>query len=274
MGIQTQRNIPTIPMKYLGLRVMMWLNHFIHRLYAVHVKEYVPYGFRSHVFVMRVTGGWPMAGARDSRWYPCLSITLFTFVALIYPLSAFINIFFARTIEGSMQQCFLAQICWANAFRAAALYRRRDNIRQLFRIHTEFTLADDDHQTQQNAGNNPNIHVTLTILFFISWCNNVLQILYLSPEERAFPSTLHLPYELAHHRLVYLTVLMYQLLCSLIIVFWVAMGDTFSVALINTACGHLTLLQERLRSLGSNGDELVVYKGLVECCERYETCLR
>lgn len=109
---------------------------------------------------------------------------------------------------------------------------------------------------------NYHIHIIMTVLYAMSLFNDTAQIVYSEPAQRTLPSTSRLPYEFA--LTMYSPVLGYQMMCVFVIVFWVAMLDTFPVA----------LMKERLRNLGSVGNDLKFYKGLLECCERSEDCLR
>lgn len=105
----------------------------------------------------------------------------------------------------------------------------------------------------------------------------MVQSLLAAPEEAHWRSTTHLPYEFTQRRTVYWTVFAYEAMTGLGLVIWASMEDPFYVALINMNCGHLIELKERLSRLGADGiddNDLLFYKELVECCKRYEGCLR
>lgn len=256
---------------------MEWLKRTIGRLYATLVKDEIPFGFRSHVFVMRITGIRPTA--TDSPLYKWLTIAYFLFVGIIFPLSLFMNTLFAHSIEEALEPLLIALLCWANASKAAVIYWHRNSIRDISRIHADL-LRDADrnaaNEHEQIGRKNFNIHAVLTILYFMSWCSDVARTIFLPSEEGTLLSTSCLPFEFADSRLVYFTVLVYQFIGALAMCMcmWVAMMDALPIALIITACGHVAQLKQRLRNLGSKGDNLKFYDGVVECCERYEGCLR
>lgn len=55
----------------------------------------------------------------------------------------------------------------------------------------------------------------------------------------------------------------------------VATQDSLFVAMVNIVCGHVRQLKVRLRHLGEDdGDNSKFYKDLMDCCKRYEECLR
>lgn len=255
---------------------LVWLKGVCNRIYAItNMEENIRRGFPSHIFMMRVSGIWPMAN--DSRWYKWLTIAYFLFAGILFPLSLFVNIFYDISIESAMGQCFTALVCGGGAFKTGVMYWQRKSIRDLFRIHAGLLRDVVGHHTasyDRIARMNVRLHTILGTLYAGSWCNCFMQSLFYAPDRRLFASTLYLPYEFARNHAVFSTLLMYQLVFSLLINLWLSTQDILPVALINITCFHVTQLKERLRTLGSEVDDLMYYKGLVECCQRYDDCLR
>lgn len=74
---------------------------------------------------------------------------------------------------------------------------------------------------------------------------------------------------------------MYQVVACLIFsVLETGMQDSLYVGLMYTGCGHLDELKRRLANLGTtqfdDGEnrDFRFYKDLMDCCRRYENCLR
>lgn len=244
----------------------------IARIYGAQVTENVPLGFRLQIFLRRVMGLWPMAD--DSRWYKWLTISFFLLVAIIFPITIFVNIFYANSIDDAMEQCFISLTCIVNTLKAGVVYWRLHSVRELFQIHAKLLRGGEYGAKIHNriARSNIRIHLIISFLYMSSWCNNVVQVVFFDSEK---PSMYTARLSIANNnRSVYYSVLIYQIVMGFGDTLWVAMEDTFPVVLINTACGHIRQLKERLRYLGSEGDDLLFYKGVVECCECYENCLR
>lgn len=257
----------------------MWISRWFYA--RTQLDGSIPIGFSTHVFVLRITGLWPMP-RHDSPWYYRLTIAIFLLTGLIYPVSLTVNIFFANTIEEAMDHVFLSSTVWLTAIKAAVVYWRRDSIHDLFRIHVGLlksaTSNTDTYETV--IRNNVRVHLAMATLYHLTSFVFVVQSCFSQREDSLWPSTLHFPYAFAQKRSVYWIVLVYQMICGQSITVWVAVQDAFFIALIGTVCHHVAQLKQRLRHLGggrvdSNNDrDLLFYKGLVECCRHYEACLR
>lgn len=257
-----------------------WFNRVVAQIYAIHIKEIIPFGFQSHVFLMRVTGIWPTTN--DSRWYKWLTIAFFLFVGVLFPFTMFVNIFMVNTIQEAMDHSFLSLSCWTSAFKACVIYQRRDSLRKLFIIHGN--LCDDSSNRHKErldriAWINIRIHTALMTLYFLTTCTVVIQVIFAEPMQGFFSSTSHFPYAWARQRSVYLIVLVFQIVCALGIVAWTAIEDSLSIGLINTICGHVAELKERLEAVGTIATEgvpknLNFYRELIDCCKRYAIYLR
>lgn len=251
-----------------------WIKRAVGQMYAAVVKEPIPPGFKSHVFVMLVIGEWPMVD--DSRWYKWLTIAFFTSVGILYPLSMFVNLFFVNSMREVIETLFISFTCCATAIKAAIIYWRRDIIQELFHIHEDRLcgLRSNVVNNYQVARMNLRVHTILTFLYHSSIYSGLIQIMVLEPEKCFCTSTSRFPYEFAQQRTVYSAVLVYQLLNGLGAIIWVAMQDALAFAFINTVCGHVAQLKERLQRLGRENDDWLFYKNLAECCQYYEDCLR
>lgn len=247
---------------------------WFHRIYASQVKEEIPYGFQSHVLVMRMTGVWPTA--TDPSWYKWLTAVYFVMVGISLPLLVFSNIFVASTIEEAMDHIFTSLSFWMVAFKSGFIYGHRNSIREMFRTHARLLTGAEHHVDV--ARSNIRMHVYFYSLYLLSWCSVLLQALFSTPEERFWRSTANWPYAFARNRIVYITVLVYQATCNMGLIIWASMEDSFYIALINTVCSHVTLLKKRLRALDTKDGVAVrdarFYAELIECCARYEQCLR
>lgn len=264
----------------LGLCASAWLKRTYNRHYAVLVKEFVPSGFKSHVLMMRVTGVWPTAD--DPSWYKWLTIAFFSFVGLLFPLSLLVNVLFANSIEEAMDYSFTSLSCWSSSFKTSMIFWQRQRVRELFRIHGRLSHGfghNAEHHTRV-AQINTRVHVYLSIVYSVTVCTNVVQSIFSKPEDAILPSTTHFPFEFAQRRAVFWSLFVCQTLCVNCLIIWTGIDDSFFIALINTTCGHLTDLKERLKSLGSdytNADEnrdLRFCKEMFGCCKQYEECSR
>lgn len=257
---------------------------FIGRLYtAALAEENIPRSFRSHMFVMRSTGIWSMPN--DPLWYDLLTIVLFFFIGFLYPLSEFINIFFVDTVEKAMDHSFLSLTCWSTAFKAGVFYWRRDSIRELYRIHAEFLRTANHHSAPDINSRivrvNIRVHRNISTLYVLGWCGFVAQTMLSPPGDGMLSSTGRMPFDFTQRRSVYWTVMIYQMVSNLCLSVWAANEDAFSIALMNTLYGHMAQLKDRLQHLDReyspdvNADrDFWFYKSLIECCQRYEDCLK
>lgn len=253
----------------------------IHRIrnqiYNNLVKEKIARGFRSYVLVMRVAGFWPTVD--DTLWYKLLTFAFYAFLAILFPLSMFFNVFFAHTIEETMDRLFYVSVVVVVTYKSYIIYKHSDNIRELFRIHTNLLPEHTDHNDRVARVNN-RVHLSLFSLYFMTWIAFVYQSVYTQDENTILPSTSHLPFEFARRPEVYGSVLGYQVLSSLLLSVCVAsMQDTFYLALINANCGQVRELKERLQNLGTDfvdgeNRDLRFYRNLIECCKRYRECSR
>lgn len=259
------------------MKIPEWISRSYDKIYASQVKEYIPRGFRSHVFVMRVTGIWPTAD--DSAWYKRLTIAFFSFSGILFPLSMFINVVWAKSIQEAMDRLFFSLTLSTVTFKSAVIYWRNENIREIFRIHASL-LPKNAQSNKQIVRVNFTVHLVFTAMYFLTWCAFALQSIFTQDENTILPSTSHWPFEFAQRRWVFWTVLVYQLVgCFTNGVCDAPMHDAFYLALLNAICGHVAELKERLRALGSefvDGEDRDgrFYKDLVNCCKRYEAILR
>lgn len=253
------------------------LQRIVGRIYAALVKEYVPPGFRSHVFVMRVLGVWPTPD--DSVWYKALTLTIFLSVGFLFPLSLFVNVCYASSIEEVIDQSFISLTCWTIACKASFIYWRQKSIRELFRIHAALLCDAVKPITDPIARQNFSAHIFLTCTYMMSWSMFLAQAAIVDPRDANWPSTSRLPYDFANRRSVYLCGLVYQSMSYLCNSICGAMEDSFYIALINMTGGHVAILKLRLRKLGAsdingyNGN-MRFYRDLVECCKWYGNASR
>lgn len=110
----------------------------------------------------------------------------------------------------------------------------------------------------------------------LSWCGLSTEHIF---EASGCRLVIHWPYDFAHRRSFYLIVMTCQAICSWCIVVLAAVEDSFFIALLNIACGHIASLKEQLENLGTdhideNSQNLVYHKELIVCCRRFENCLR
>lgn len=226
---------------------------------------------------MRVTGMWPTAN--DSRWYICLTIGMFVSIGIVFPMSLFVNVFFVKSLERTIDQLFLSLSCWCAIFKIAVIYWRRDIIRELLHMHTVLSgdMKDRDRHNR-TIRVNYRVHAFFVGLYFCCLIIFVVQSVYSKPDEAVYSSTEHWPS--IQHRAVYLIVLIYQVVANFCGLFWASLEDAFYIALINVVGSHLVELKERLKALGheltygAESRNSLFYKHLIECCERYENCLR
>lgn len=250
------------------------------RIYAAVVDETVPPGFQSHVFVLRATGAWPSTD--HSSLYKYVTIAFFTIVGIAYPLWQFVNILYIDfTISDALQLSFASLPAIAATFKVAVIYWQRDTIRAYYRIHSEIVSDGGRRWAAANdrvARVNIRIHATFTSLYVLWAILTIVQSLLAQPEDKIIVFTSNLPFDFAKHRAVYAFVVIFQIASSLCVVTLVALVDSFFMALMNTVCGHLKQLRERLCVLGTMGTgeddrNLRFYRDMIDCCQRYEECL-
>lgn len=261
------------------MKLFEWLKCVVARVYTTQVKEDIPPGFRSHVFVFRVSGIWPMAD--DSPNYKLRTIAFFFFGALLFPLAQSVNIFYVATIQEAMDSSFISFACWSTTLKVIVIYSYRDSIRQILRIHNSLLPKRSTEINNRVISVNIRAHVILTSLCLFTWCLFIIQTACMDEKHAIWPFTVRLPYAFAHHRGVYWIVLVYQTLACLIMgVGHVGVQDSFFLALMYTECGHVAELKQRLAKLGTtptvDGEDrdLRFYRDLVDCCKRYEDCSR
>lgn len=258
---------------------MQTVEKWFNRVHNMQLNEYVPPGLRSHVFVMRMMGMWP--STNDSPSYKWLAVTLLLPIGLLFNLSLFVNIFFVTTMENAMRSC-LSLSGWVVTFKAVIFYCRCNSIRHLFHIHV-ILLRDDGHDVEKlnrNARLNTLIHVAVTTLYCMACCMGLVQIFSSKPKDRWLPSTVHYPFDFTQSQSVHLILLSCQCVCNVIMIILAAVQDSLCIAMIGMTCNHVTELRRRLENIGKHKStkdddlDLVFYKDLVDCCERYENCLR
>lgn len=255
-------------------RASAWLLRTCDRIYTSQVKESVPPGWKSYIFMFRVTGIWHTTD--DSCCYKLLTIALVVLIGIPLPLSQSVNVFFEKSIPEAMSHLLVSLSNWGTTFKAVTLYWHRDSTRDIFRIHTRLSYGAGctaEHRDRL-ARINFLIHAILTTLYYAVYIGFMAQIILAKPEDRIYASTLHFPYEFCQRHSVYLTVLVLQVTSNSIGVITVATEDTFYVALMNTANDHLVQLKGRLQGLGSSGGNREFYRDWIECCKRYEDCWR
>lgn len=145
-----------------GSAISVWFNSIYDRAYTALVKESVPSGFRSIILVMRVTGIWPTASTDTSR-YKWLFIGTFVFVAVLFPLSMFVNIIFAHSVEEAMDFSFASLSCCVTTYRSECFYWQHQHIRELFRIHERLARRLSHNRVDAVARMNTHIHFVLFI---------------------------------------------------------------------------------------------------------------
>lgn len=186
-----------------ALRTMAssWLNRVIDRLYiAALVEKEIPHGFRSHVFVLRVTGAWPTTNV--SSLYKCLTIAFLLFVGIVFPLSLPFHILYSNfEIQDVLLHSFASLSALATTFKMFVIYWRRDSIRGFFCIHTKL-ISDggrrDAAANDQVAQINIRLHVIFTTLYVLWDLLSLVQSVLASPEHKTFISTRNLPYDFTH----------------------------------------------------------------------------
>lgn len=262
-----------------GERALAWIERIVDRHHTELVKEDVPRGFRSHVLVLRLTGLWPVKN--DSLWYKWLTVAFILLLGIFPSLLLFVTLRYANSVEEAMDRSFIGVTCLMDAVKACTIYWQRERIRGLFRIHIRLSRNSARHAANSDryAQMNFNIHTAMSIIYYSTYSMIVAQNVVAKPEDRIFLSSLPLPYEFAKNPVIYWTVLMYQIVSVGGLVVWVAMADSFYIALMNMNCGHLAELKKCLldlctRPTGKFNRDLRFYIDLIDCCKIYENCLR
>lgn len=250
------------------------------QIYAALVKEDLPRGYRSHVFVMRAMGIWSTAD--DSPYHQWLTLSIVFFVGALLPLSLFIVAFYTNNIRDAIEHTFLPLNICATIIKTTITYCRCNTLRDIFHIHVKLMNANGANavHNERVARNNYIVHVCFLSLYLGTMCGVAVHTVITQPEDTLFPSTSLLPYDFAQRRSVFLGGLAYQLLAAYCTIIWVATLDALFFAVINTLCGHLAQLREQLQRLGTtwggynDGGDLTFYRDLIDCCQYYEDCAR
>lgn len=255
-----------------------WLPRIGDKIYTAMVKEDIPRGFRSHIFVMRTIGVWPTAN--DSSKYKWLTVVFFTIFGFAFTLSMIINAVWVTTVQEATDCLHFSLNVWAFIFKSAIIYWRHNEIRELLQIHANLMTSKSKHN-EQMVYVNVRIHIVITIVYIVSCWVFAYQSVLARGENSLYPSTSHFPYEFAQRRTLFWFVMVFQVVSCMISADWAgSMQDSVYSALINANCAQMADLEERLMRLGSDFDGNVVdrdfqfHKELVECCKRYEACAR
>lgn len=192
-----------------------------------------------------------------------------------------VNTFYADTVPEAISHLYMSMTQWLATFKTGIMHWQRDNIRQLLRIHTDIVQDGKRYANIHDriARINTRVHMWLTTLYGLGWGCFFVQVMCSRAEEGIWSSTTHLRYAFARISQVYLAVVVYQGMCNLLSAIWCGMQDSFYVALMNTACGHVAELKQQFQQLGTEyGDgenrDGRFYKDLMNCCKHYEKCLR
>lgn len=261
-------------------RISEWFTRTYDRIYAAVVEENIPRDFQSHVLALRMMGSWPTLD-NNSPWYKWLTVTYYSVFGIFISLSQSMNVLYVNSIEEIMHHSFAALSCWVTIFKVAVIYWRHDSIREYFRIHMNL-LRDEQRNTaidEEVIRINIRVHAFLQAIYNGWTIVAVCQSIFAQPADQILVSTMNMPYAFAQRPTVYWTGLMCQAVANMGITVWAAMADSLYIALINTVCGHMEQLKERLRKLGTEVGEgenrdARFYRELVDCCKCYEQCLR
>lgn len=239
------------------------------------LNEYIPPGLTSHVLLMHVTTLWPSVNA--PQWHHRLFYVVL-FICIVYPLSLFGNVFYVNTVEEIIDHGFISLTLFAVAFKAGVMYWQRHNIRGIFRMHAHL-LRGTGPEAVRVARINFLLHVFLSFCYMMTGFIFLVQVCVAGPEKSPWPSTTRLPYAFAAKPTVRLAGVMFQTLSYQLLAMWGSMQDAFYIALIHTTCSHVAELKKRLQQLGrrctdKDNRNAVFYEDLVDCCQRYEDCLR
>lgn len=245
------------------------------RAYDAIIREDIPHGLRSHVFMFRVLGIWRYEN--DSLTFKWLTSSAFILFGVVFPLSILANIIFVQSIEAIMEYSFMALNCAVIAFKGILIHCKSDQIREIFRTHNQLMrAANDRHEIYMKISReNSVIQVLLTSMFNFCWLLFLIENVIADDEERFWPSTLHWPFEFADKHVVYMCVLVFQGISDWYVVFLAGTEDSFLIALVNNLCGHVITLKEKLRSLGTHCEsDVEFYADLVRYSLFYEECFR
>lgn len=260
-------------------RILERFNRVRAKVYAAVVIEDVPFGWQSHVFVMRVTGLYPMAD--NPKCYKWLTISMFIVFGIVTSLTMFVNYFLMDSFFDSMFPFICAVGDSAATMKAISLYWQRNQIPKLFTIHERLwrNAGSNSDGYDRIARINYGIHVILTGLYMGVFFAASAQTIYSQPDEAIFSSTAHYPDGLSQYTSLYVVVLLIEIFGCVICTVWVAIVDTLNIALMNMAWAYVVELKNCLRQLGSvcaKGEDRDArfYQDLMKCCMDYEDCLR
>lgn len=250
--------------------------------------DYIPAELKVAVFLFRYAGIW--RPFQNSYRYTLLTIVWFIAIGLLLPFTQFINLYYCRSIEKMVDHFLMSVTCLNGTFKAINVYWQQKNIRKLFELH-EIMLNkynkkyDDGEAFARIRKNNIIILRVFVSLYVTTWALSGLQVIFTKPDNRLWPSTYNIPYEIFNGPKLYLIVLIYQGFAISIFSVWVAFEDTYPVILILLLCGHVDRLKNRLENLGTRyddqkqdviayGNDKLYYHELIECCVYYELCTR
>lgn len=257
--------------------------------------EYIPLDLKPGIILFRRTGIWPPV--QKSHLYKWSSLMWLLLVVIPFPLTLFVNLFYATSTVQEIVDHFLLSTTALNCtYKVIYMYLQQTNIRNVFELHdtmlkksnNKFDDADEFNRVKRY---NQLIFKYFEWFYFSCGFAIVLQVAFAKPEKRVWPSTYNLPSEMLKGPELYLIGLIYQGFCNMMIILWGVPLDTFPVILMCMLSGHVDRLCTRLRQLGiefhdedDDSDDNVeeaklspndrYYRDLKDCSQYYELCSR
>lgn len=179
----------------------------------------------------------------------------------------------------------LSIIC--GTVKGVNVYVCRNKIQQIFNLH-EGMLArcvNNHRRFSQIRAQNKLVFKYFIFMYMGAWVFVGLYNIISVREKRFWPSTHHLDFDWANGEWLYWTVFIYQAAANFCFCGWHAVQDTLPIVLILILCGHIEVLEERFRGLGTElaarserssctASHRVHHDRLKECCIYYDHCLR
>lgn len=246
--------------------------------------------FNLHIRIYKIFGAWP---PKNPGILNRLHMLLAHDINAIGLLVTFLVVIpFYSSIEGIAANLMISSVLIVIGIKTILIYYKKPKILQVFEIIKEL----DDRVTSKEEAAYLN-HVIreckiITKLFLVAYCSCwiflVIVCIFTTAEKRLWPSTSLFPHEIAQHEWLYWIVFGFQVQFNLLLCFTAAASDTFGVFLCNILGGHLDVLGNKLRSLGTENINVAsvvnrndsktgradLQSGLISLIEIHKNCVK
>lgn len=237
--------------------------------------------FKYHIFMFRVCGIWP--NEKGGWLYDCWSVIFYVIVAIGFPLSQLVCVFFVDSVDGVVENLLLVNTCATAAVKGVNLYIQKRKLVQLFSIldkldentPIERKKYEEIFEPLIKSGNR--ISLMFAAAYGTSWTILALQLFLVSADKRGWSSTYLYPEGFFHMPIIYVGGSIYQATSNLFFCFLDAALDTYAVIFMNILIGHIEVMKIQLQQFTADDspqNRSRQYQSLIRLCEYYKSILR